>query len=75
MKLTALPEVTALATRRQKLQEMADAAELGLIDLRIGSAYPYDSITAVTRPAIIAECRALIAQTDRDLKALGVEVD
>lgn len=65
----------ALVTQRQKLQEMADAAELGLINLSVGAAIASDSIKAVVRTPIIAECKAQMAAVDRELKALGVEVD
>lgn len=75
MKATQLPQVMALMTQRQKLQEMVDAAELGLINLSVGAAIASDSIKAVVRPAIIAECKAQIAAVDRELKAHGVEVD
>lgn len=75
MKATQLPQVMALVTQRQKLQEMADAAELDLINLSVGAAIASDTIKAVVRPVIIAECKAQIAAVDRELKALGVEVD
>lgn len=75
MKLTNLPRVTALVSRRQKLQEMIDAAELGLINLSVGAAIAAEDIKGVVRPVIIRECQAQIAAVDRDLMALGVEVD
>lgn len=75
MKLTQLPSVTALVTRRQKLQDMADAATLGLINLSIGAAIADEAMKAVVRPAIITECAACIAQIDRELAALGVVID
>lgn len=75
MKATQLPQVMALVSQRQKLQEMADAAELDLINLSVGVAIASNSIKAVVRPVIIAECKAQMAAVDRELKALGVEVD
>lgn len=75
MKATQLPQVMALMSQRQKLQEMVDAAELGLINLSVGAAIAGDAVKAVVRPVIMAEVRAQIAQLDREQKALGVEVD
>lgn len=75
MKLTDLPKVTALVSERQKLEEMADAADLGLIILSVGSAMAGPDIVAVVRPVIMAEVRAQIAHVDRNLQSLGVEVD
>jgi hypothetical protein len=75
VKATQLPAVMALVSQRQKLQEMVDAAELGLINLSVGAAIASDSIKAVVRPAIIGECRAQIALLDRELRTYGVEVD
>lgn len=75
MKATQLPQVMALVSQRQKLQEMVDAADLGLINLSVGAAIANDSIKAVVRPVIMAEVRAQIAHLDRELKTLGVEVD
>lgn len=75
MKLTQLPAANDLVSARQRLQDMADAAELGLIDLKIGGKIPAESVVAVARAPLIAECRAQIAAIDRKLAALGVEVD
>jgi len=75
VKATQLPQVMALVAQRQKLQEMADWAELGLINLSVGAAIASDAIKAVVRPVIIAECKAQMAAVDRELKALGVEAD
>lgn len=75
MKLTQLPTANELVSERQRLQYMVDAAELGLIDLKIGGKIPAESVVAVTRAPLIAECRAQIAAIDRQLAVLGVEVD
>jgi len=75
MKLTELPAANHLVSDRQRLQDMVDAAELGLIDLKIGGKIPAESVVAVTRAPLIAECRAQIAAIDRQLAMLGVEVD
>lgn len=75
MKLTQLPAANHLVSDRQRLQDMADPAELGLIDLRVGGKIPPESVVAVTRAPIIAECRAQIAAIDRQLAQLGVELD
>jgi hypothetical protein len=65
----------ALVSQRQKLQEMVDAAELGLINLSVGAAVAADDLKAVVRPVIMAECRAQISAVDRELAALGVDID
>ena len=75
MKLTQLPAANDLVSERQRLQDMVDAAELGLIDLKIGGKIPAESVVAVVRAPLIAECRAQIAAIDRQLAVLGVEVD
>lgn len=75
MKLTELPTATELVAQRHRLQEFADAAELGLMALTVGGKYPSDSLVAVCRAPFIAECRAQIAEVDRALAKLGVEVD
>lgn len=75
MKLTDLPRVNALVAQRQNLQDMLDAAELGLVDLRIGAAIADINLVSVCHPAIITECRAQIAQIERQLGALGVMID
>ena len=75
MRLTELPAANNLVSDRQRLEDMADAAELGLIDLKLGGKIPAESVIAVTRAPLIAECRAQIAAIDRQLAALGVEVD
>lgn len=75
MKATQLPWVIDLITRRQKLHDMADAAELGLINLSVGVGIADDAMKAVVRPPILVECRARIAGIDRELAALGVEID
>ncbi len=75
MKATQLPAVMDLVARRQKLEAMADAADLGLINLSVGAAIAGEGIVAVVRPVIMAECRAQIAAVDRELRTLGVEVD
>ena len=75
MKLTDLPAVTTLVAERQRLQDMLDAAELGLVDLRIGAAVAGVSLVAVCHPAILTECRAQISAIERKLAALGVVVD
>ena len=75
MKLTSLPSVGALVTRRQALEAMADAAELGLIDVVVAGKFADDNVKAVCLPVVAAECRAQMAAIDRELEALGVEVD
>jgi hypothetical protein len=75
VKLTALPAVTQLVAQRQRLQDMVDAAELGLIDLRVGAAVAGVALVSVCHPAIVGECRAQICQIERELAALGVEID
>lgn len=75
MKVTELPAVIEQVTLRQKLQDMADAADLGLINLSVGTAICNEGMKAVVRPVILAECRARIAHVDRTLAAWGVEVD
>lgn len=75
MKLTALPTATQLVEQRHKLQAFADAAELGLITMTVGGKHPADSVIAVCRAPFIAECRAQMADIDRQLAKLGLEVD
>ena len=75
MKATQLPQVMALVAERRKLQEMADAAELGFITMQVGGKWPADGLVAVCRAPFIAECRAQIADIDRQLAKVGVEVD
>lgn len=75
MKATQPCRVMALAAKRHKLQEMANAAKVGLINLSVAASIAGASINASVRPAIIAEYRAQIAAVDPDLKALGAEVD
>ena len=75
MKLTELPAANELVDQRHRLQAFADAAELGLITLQVGGKYPADSLVAVCRAPFIAECRAQIADVDRQLAKLGVQVD
>lgn len=75
MKATQLPQVMALISQRQKLLAMVDAAEIGLINLSVGAAIAGEDIKAVVRPAIMLECTAQVAKIERELQALGVEVD
>jgi hypothetical protein len=75
VKATQLPAVMDLIARRQKLEAMLDAADLGLINLSVGAAIAGPDVVAVVRPVIMAEVRAQIAHVDRNLQALGVEVD
>ena len=75
MKATDLPMVTELIARRQKLQDMVDAAELGLINLSVGTVFVGEDIKAVCRPAIICECRAQMAAIEKQLATYGIEVD
>lgn len=75
MNLIDLPNVSQLAKERQAFQDMADAAELGLINLSIGSRVADESMCAVVKPTIVTECMAQIARIDRQLRQVGVKVD
>jgi hypothetical protein len=75
VKLTELPKASELVDRRYKLQALVDAVEVGLIDVILGGKYADESLKAVCRAPLIAECQAQIAFVDRQLAGLGVEVD
>ena len=75
MKLTQLPIVTDLVAQQQRLQDMVDAAQLSLIDLRIGGKAADLNVISVCHPAILRECRAQIANIESRLRTLGVEID
>lgn len=75
MKLTELPAANRLVDERHRLQALADAAEIALFDVIVGGKYADDSLKSVCRAPFIAECNAQIAAIDRQLAALGVEVN